>query len=153
MQKGPRSIALWGTKLPWLFVSMATMGVIWARNKTVWALFVFIETFYCFIVLTPFCLFLSLMMSYRKLSAVVAEGNGSLSQTSGAQPSHTVFRSLKGSWCLCCYPTWLKGTGFTEHRMTVLSWHLQICLIYGNRMCYRPESSAKKNLICLCKEN
>lgn len=83
---------------------MAPVGVIWVRNKTTWVLFVFIETFYCFIILTPFSLFLFLMMSYWKLSAVVAEGNGSLSQMSDAQSANTVFRSLEGFGAFAVIP-------------------------------------------------
>lgn len=82
-QDGPSGLFLW-----------PLWGLFGWGTELCWELFVFIETFYSFIILSPFSLFLLLMMSYWKLSAVVAEGNGSLSQMSDVQPANTVFRSL-----------------------------------------------------------
>lgn len=83
-QNGPSGLFLW-----------PLWGLFGWGTELCWELFVFIETFYSFIIPSPFSLFLLLMMSYWKLSAVVAEGNGSLSQMSDVQPANTVFRSLE----------------------------------------------------------
>lgn len=95
-----------GQNWPGKVFPMVIIRVIWVRNKTVLDIVCFQwNFFYCFIVLTPFSLFLFLMMSQWKLSAMVAERNCSLSQMSDAQPTNMVFRSLEGFQCLCCYPT------------------------------------------------